>query len=45
MTHRFIADSSSKVSDDETFIISEIPVNGQLWLPGNLKGEEESKSY
>ena len=36
--HRFIADSSSKVPDDEALVIPEIPVNGQLGLSGNLGG-------
>lgn len=36
--NRFIADCSSKVPDDKALVISEIPVNGQLRLPGNLSG-------
>ena len=36
--YRFIADCSSKVPDDKTFVITQIPVNSQLRLSGNLSG-------
>lgn len=35
----FIADCSSKVPDDKALVIPEVPVNGQLRLPGNLSGK------
>lgn len=34
----FVADRSGKMSDDETLVIAQIPVNCQLGLPGNLSG-------
>lgn len=35
--YSFIADCSSKVPDDKALVIPQIPVNGQLRLPGNLR--------
>lgn len=42
--HCFIADCSSKVPDDETLVVPQISVNGQLGLPGDLNVDKDSKT-
>ncbi len=37
--YSLIAHGASKMSYDETFIISQIPVDCKLWLPGHLKNQ------
>lgn len=43
-THRLVAHCPCEVPDDETLVVSQVPVDRQLRLPGNLREKYRRKS-
>lgn len=43
--YRFVADCSSKVSNDEALVVSDVPVHCELGLPGNLRDGERFEEW
>lgn len=44
-TYSLIAHGTSEMSYDETFIISQIPVDCKLWLPRHLKKQPTENPF